>query len=642
MRRGFVALAAIAAGCALAPAAKAITPQQSAELREQITLEGLREHEQKLQTIANANQGTRAASTVGYEQSVSYAARRLRDAGFEVSREPFNFPIWEENSPPQLSQLTPNPTVYVPGDADDSNSDSVDFITFQFSAAGDASAPVVPTNDIVVPPGPPNTSNSGCEPADFPAATSGAISLIQRGTCTFVQKLTNAADAGAVGVILFNEGQPGRTAPLFTTAPSYYPVPAVFARFAVGEELYNSFQAGEDPTARLVVDATTTANSNDNVIADSTWGDPSKTVVVGGHLDSVDVGPGINDNGSGTSAIIELAEEIGELKERTDLAVADAAAKLDRARGEHEKAGRKVAGRKSKLKRARARVARAKRALADAGGGKAEQRARAKLRTAKAKRAKARKRLKRARRDRGAAGDARAAAEQELADAKTRFQPRHRLRLGLWGAEEAGLIGSTAYVAQLSPSERAEIMLNLNFDMLASPNFVRFVYDGNTDQTPPPPGGAPPGSDVIEQVFLDYFASQGLPAAPTAFSGRSDYGPFIAQGIPAGGLFSGAEGIKTPEQAAVYGGVAGEQYDPCYHEACDTFDSVFGSGSGVPGLTGNGATSLDQMSDAVAHSSLHFVSEPNPLATASARTTARRGAELEPYGLDYRADLATR
>ena len=64
------------------------------------------------------------------------------------------------------------------------------------------------------------------------------------------------------------------------------------------------------------------------------------------------------------------------------------------------------------------------------------------------------------------------------------------------------------------------------------------------------------------QIFNDYFAGQGLATEPTAFDGRSDYGPFIAVGIPAGGLFSGAEGIKTAEQAAVYGGTAGAAYDP--------------------------------------------------------------------------------
>jgi Zn-dependent M28 family amino/carboxypeptidase len=77
-------------------------------------------------------------------------------------------------------------------------------------------------------------------------------------------------------------------------------------------------------------------------------------------------------------------------------------------------------------------------------------------------------------------------------------------------------------------------------------------------------------------VFVDYFRNQGLPSEPTPFSGRSDYGPFIAAGvdIPAGGLFTGAEGLKTPAEAALFGGVAGKSYDPCYHQSCDSLRPV--------------------------------------------------------------------
>ena len=101
----------------------------------------------------------------------------------------------------------------------------------------------------------------------------------------------------------------------------------------------------------------------------------------------------------------------------------------------------------------------------------------------------------------------------------------------------------------------------------------------------------PPGSAQIEQLFLDYFASQGLVTEPTAFDGRSDYGPFIEAGIPAGGLFTGAEEIKTAEQAAIYGGDAGEQFDRCYHQSCDDTDNL-------------SLTALDQMSDAAAHATI--------------------------------------
>lgn len=96
-------------------------------------------------------------------------------------------------------------------------------------------------------------------------------------------------------------------------------------------------------------------------------------------------------------------------------------------------------------------------------------------------------------------------------------------------------------------------------------------------------------------MFLDYFADEagGLPNEPTAFDGRSDYGAFIAVGIPAGGLFTGAEEIKTPEQAAIYGETAGDQLDPCYHLACDTFANI-------------SLEALDQMADATAHVVLTF------------------------------------
>ena len=146
-----------------------------------------------------------------------------------------------------------------------------------------------------------------------------------------------------------------------------------------------------------------------------------------------------------------------------------------------------------------------------------------------------------------------------------------------YGAEELGLVGSTKYVEGLTQDEKDDILAMLNFDMIGSPNFARFVYDG--DGTIGPEG--PTGSGFIEDVFVDYFASQGLFNEPTAFDGRSDYGPFIADGIPAGGLFTGAEEPKTAAQVAQYGGIADAQLDPCYHAACDTFA---GTGGG-PGAT---------------------------------------------------------
>ena len=153
--------------------------------------------------------------------------------------------------------------------------------------------------------------------------------------------------------------------------------------------------------------------------------------------------------------------------------------------------------------------------------------------------------------------------------------------------------------------------------MVASPNYVRFVYDGDASDTE---SLGSTGSGVVEDVFNDYFASQGLETEPTAFDGRSDYDAFISVGIPAGGLFTGAEGEKTAEEAAIYGGVAGEQYDPCYHEACDTFGSVFGFPPGVPGAD-LGDQALDEMSDGAAHATLTFA-ETNSAVQGTDKGTA--------------------
>lgn len=87
---------------------------------------------------------------------------------------------------------------------------------------------------------------------------------------------------------------------------------------------------------------------------------------------------------------------------------------------------------------------------------------------------------------------------------------------------------------------------------------------------------SPPGSGAIEKVFTDYYASKKIPSVPSAFNGRSDYGPFIAEGIniPSGGIFTGAEGVKTEEQAKLFGGSAGVAYDVNYHGAGDSYDNL--------------------------------------------------------------------
>jgi len=179
-------------------------------------------------------------------------------------------------------------------------------------------------------------------------------------------------------------------------------------------------------------------------------------------------------------------------------------------------------------------------------------------------------------------------------------------------ADNVIVVGAHLDSVDDGPEQKADIAGMLNFDLLASPNFVRFVYDGDLSSFPGPVGGVPAASAAIEKIFNDYFAAQGLPTAPTAFDGRSDYRAFIQNGIPAGGLFTGAEVRKSPEQAAIYGGAAGEQFDPCYHAFCDTLETPTGAPPAIAlanpasagSLVGNGFVGLDQMSDAAAHATI--------------------------------------
>ena len=207
------------------------------------------------------------------------------------------------------------------------------------------------------------------------------------------------------------------------------------------------------------------------------------------------------------------------------------------------------------------------------------------------------------------------AALLETAEQMAKVKPRNQVRFAFWGAEEAGLVGSEAYVAGLTAEEQADIALYLNFDMIGSPNHVFFIYDGDNSDAVGEPAG-PPGSAQIEKTFERYFNAVGQPFKGTDFSGRSDYGPFIAVGIPSGGLFTGAEGLKTAAEAAIWGGTAGQQYDPCYHLACDTYAN-------------NNDTALAVNSDAVAYSVLKY-------AMSTSDINGQRGkGNFEPPASDH-------
>jgi Zn-dependent M28 family amino/carboxypeptidase len=464
----------------------------SAQLQQDVTLAGVMKHLRDFQAIADANGGNRFAGSPGHNASSQHVYELLDQAGYDVSYQNFSYNIADSN----FSQVSPDATTYAQFS--------------QFNAAvgagfRDVTGRVVAVDVNTNPQPPVGTSNtSGCQAADFAGFPAGAIALVQRGSCDFGLKAQNAAAAGAIGVVIMNEGTPGvpdRNNAINPTVAGYnVPVPVVGTTYAIGRDLM-------DP-------ATTTVRINNqmrtlqtrNVIAETPGGNPNNVVMLGGHLDSVEEGPGINDNGTGSAALLETALQM--------------------------------------------------------------------------------------------AGD----------------DVNNKVRFAWWAAEESGLLGSNYYVAQLPQAQRDQIALYLNFDMVGSPNYFRGVYDGTGTLGGTAP--RPEGSAAIETLFNSHFGFKGLPFEDTEFSGRSDYQAFINNGIPSGGLFTGAEVDKTAAQVTRYGGVVGD-YDPCYHQACDSFTpledganaTIYGQLATAYGsqLVGNVNTyALDTSADAIAHAAATY------------------------------------
>ena len=307
------------------PAAVAAAPADPCErqtnntyrkLLECVTLEGVREHQAAFQAIADANDdpfypGTRAAGTEGYAESVEYVARLLKDACYDVTLDPVEF---EFNFPAVLRQLTPPP----PADYETG--------VFTGSGSGTVEGQVIPVDINLTGD---RASTSGCEPADFAGIDwSGPadIALVQRGTCFFGTKAFYAEQAGAEAVIIFNQGNtPDREALIVADATSVDPpipgapgpvthgIPVVGASFADGVAL-----SRPGSTAFVQVDPPE-VRTDFNVIAELQGKNEDNVVMAGAHLDSVIEGPGINDNGSGSAALLETALMMANVKPENTL-----------------------------------------------------------------------------------------------------------------------------------------------------------------------------------------------------------------------------------------------------------------------------------------------------------------------------------
>lgn len=458
------AVALVGTAVVTGPAASAATAADDGPADLGLTGADVMTHLTELAQISEsfADEGFRTWNGPGYEAAARYAEQVLEDTGaFTVSRQTFEV-VSADLGP---VTLTVGDTVYTGSHFDNSEGTDVPL-----------TAPLaLPTADV-------DGTHLGCAPADFAAVPAGAIVLVQRGVCSFEEKIDFASAAGVGAVFVYNNARPESegVAPTdqlenATSGPrAPEQSPAATLPQAAGDTLAALVAAAPadspvEGTAEIVKEFITTETFN--VIADSVEGEAENTIVVGAHLDGVDVGPGVNDNASGSAAVLALAERIAASEVPND----------------------------------------------------------------------------------------------------------RRVRLALWGAEEIGLLGSTAYVDELvqeDPAELDRIAAYLNYDMIGSENFTVGVYDADRSTFPAEGVTIPDGSVEIERVYTDYFEAIDQPWIDTEYSGRSDYQAFIDNGIPSGGLFSGGDDIKTEEQAALFGGTPGVFMDRNYHTPDDTLANV--------------------------------------------------------------------
>lgn len=409
----------------------------SKQLQKSITKAGLEKHANKLLSFATANGNTRAFGSKGHNATVKYIQDWFGQWPdyYKVETQWFEY------------LYTEGKTILTVG------GQSTTSEYFTYGPAGTASAPFV------------GVANLGCNATDYPADVEGNIALISRGACDFGLKVAYAGAAGAAGAIVYNNAPGligGGTLNLPERSEGPY-VPMAGISQEDGLKIKAQLDAGTEVVGKLVVNAVRENRTTANVLATTKLGNQANVVQLGAHSDSVPEGPGINDDGSGVIAELEVAKYL------------------------------------------------------------------------------------------------------------TKYRVNNAVRFSFWTAEEFGLVGSEHYVTTLPQTEVDKIRLYLNYDMIGSPNFALQIYDGDGSSFNLT---GPPGSDAIEHHYQDFYKSHGYGYTATAFDGRSDYGPFLDVNIASGGIFTGAEGNKTEEEAKLFGGQAGVAYDVNYHGPGDTVENI--------------------------------------------------------------------
>lgn len=471
-------------------------------------VEHLVELEGRASATSDGASVTRAAGTDGYQYSVDYIVETMRDHNYDVRTQEFDFRAWEELAGTSLNVAG----VELVSVRNAAEGEQADFAAMSYSGSGQVNAPAVFITPDFRFDAPDYDSTDGCEATDFDGLdVTGKVAVIQRGGCSFNAKVVNAQEAGAQGVIVFNQGNDeGRTDVVNGTlgSDSGATIPAFGARFDLGKQWYDASLAG-DVNVILNINVQDEMVVTQNIIAETKGGDANQIVMLGAHLDSVPEGPGINDNGSGTAGLLEYAVTLADLN-------APVKNKVRFAWWAAEEAG--LVGSEYYTTE-----------LFGPLYAQAEQEILAQFELE----------------------DPSQFTPEQMELVEARYNELNKVKLYL----NFDMIGSPNYIFGVMDGDLS--------DTKDSPDNA---YTG--DFTPPY------GTSHIESKFNDFFNKKKEATVPQALSKRSDYAGFADWGVAFGGLFTGAEKAKSAEEANLFGGDTGVAYDVCYHKACDDLNNV--------------------------------------------------------------------
>jgi hypothetical protein len=303
----FLVVGIVIAFVGLIPTTSATT-KNSADIRyaSSIQIDEVINHLNALENIATSTNGNRAIRTVGFNRTLDYITDYLSsNTNLQVTKTFFNMRNFQLLRDPTLSStINGVPRVHTYS----TNLAVAEFYQVQYTTSANFASDVLVT---AIP-------NLGCSDTDWLAARpppAGFVAVVKRGDCTFETKARFASKYKVAALLIYNDGtSSGNMQPILANIGQNNDVPALFLSYNLGQSLVT---AANDPTqiasVRLTIVTDTALNPVGNICADTPTGDPTQTIVIGSHSDSVTAGPGINDNGSGSAANLALAATLSRL-----------------------------------------------------------------------------------------------------------------------------------------------------------------------------------------------------------------------------------------------------------------------------------------------------------------------------------------